>query len=280
MACAKDTTPDAFGNLEAEEVIVSAQSSGQLERFDVREGDSLRVGDTVAVIDTVQMALERAQLLAQHDASLLQQEEVTRQSAATAVQRDIAQRTLDRTLRLLNGGAATAAQRDVAERDARVLAEQWNASRVTLKRIAAERAVLDARAAALDDRLRRARVRSPVAGTVLVTYVRAGEIVQPGQQLYRIASLDTLTLRAYVTGAQLASVRLGAPVTVHVDGESGLTARTGHVSWVSSRAEFTPTPVQTRDDRADLVYAVKVRVPNTDGRLKIGMPADVSLNAR
>jgi HlyD family secretion protein len=113
---------------------------------------------------------------------------------------------------------------------------------------------------------------------VLVTYAHAGEIIQQGQPLYRIAGLDTLILRAYVTGDQLASFRLGQRVDVRFDGEQGLRAIPGTVQWISDKAEFTPTPVQTRDDRATLVYAMKVRVPNADGRLKIGMPGDVTLS--
>jgi HlyD family secretion protein len=111
---------------------------------------------------------------------------------------------------------------------------------------------------------------------VLAQYARAGEMIAPGQPLYRIANLDTLTLRAYVDGTQLASVALGAAVEVHVDGADGLTALRGIVGWVSPRSEFTPTPVQTRNERAELVYAVKIRVPNPDGALKVGMPGDVT----
>ncbi len=121
---------------------------------------------------------------------------------------------------------------------------------------------------------------APFAGTVLATYARAGEFVQPGQPLFRLASLDTLTLRAYVTETQLAQLKLGQRVQVSVDrGEGVRLAMPGTVSWIASKAEFTPTPVQTRDERADLVYAVKILVPNRGGVLKIGMPADVELPA-
>lgn len=277
-ACNKPAAPDAYGNIEADEVIVSAQTSGQLERFDAREGVPVAVGDTVALVDTIQLTLEHRQLQAQRRALGLQGEEVARQRASIRAQQEIAQRGLDRTLRLLQGGAATAAQRDLQERDTRVLTEQERAATISLQRVAAEGDAIDARLAALADRLRRARVRNPAAGTVLVTYVHAGEIIQPGQPLYRVADLDTLTLRAYVTGRQLSAFRLGEAVQVHTDApEGGLVVHEGRIAWVSSRAEFTPTPVQTRDDRTDLVYAVKIRVPNPQGLLKIGMPADVTL---
>ena len=134
----------------------------------------------------------------------------------------------------------------------------------------------EARVAQLRDRIDRSRVVNPRAGTVLATYAREGEVVQAGRPLYRIAGLDTLVLRAYVTASQLAAVRIGQAVEVRVDGGDALVALPGTVSWISASAEFTPTPIQTREERGDLVYAVKIRVPNPDGALKIGMPGDVT----
>ena len=132
--------------------------------------------------------------------------------------------------------------------------------------------------AQIRERIEKSRVTNPQPGTVLTTYAKAGEVVQAGQPLYRIAQLDTLVLRAYVTEGQLTSVRIGGRVQVRVDrGRGDLLTLPGVVTWVSSKAEFTPTPVQTRDERADLVYAVKVSVPNPSGALKIGMPADVAI---
>lgn len=278
MACAADAVPDANGNFEADEILVSAQTSGQLETFTAREGMPLASGHIVAVVDTVQLALERQQLRAQQRALALQREEVQRQGAAIAAQRDIADRTLARTLRLLEGGAATTAQRDQAERDARVLTEQGRGALAAVGRLGAEQQALEVRLALVADRLRRAQVQNPRPGTVLVTYVHEGEIIQPGQPLYRLADLDTLTVRAYITGRQLALFTLGDEVDVHTDGANNtLQAHTGRIAWISPRAEFTPTPVQTREDRTDLVYAVKIRVANRSGALKIGMPADVTL---
>jgi HlyD family secretion protein len=134
----------------------------------------------------------------------------------------------------------------------------------------------DAQLAQLDDRIRRTAVTNPSAGTVLVTYVKPGEIVQPGQPLYKIADVGVMDVRAYVSEPQLASVKVGAAARVTVDvGDGRRQTLNGTVSWVSAQAEFTPTPIQTRDERADLVYAVKIRVANPDGLLKIGMPVDV-----
>jgi HlyD family secretion protein len=195
------------------------------------------------------------------------------------VQRDVARRAYERTRRLAAERAATAQQLDQAEREYRVLLAQIDAARAQQTGVALDAASSEARVAQLRDQLAKSRVTNPQAGTVLVTYARVGEMVQPGQPLYKIADLDTLVLRAYVSESQLASLRLGRGVQVRVDGGNGrLVSLPGAVSWVSSSAEFTPTPVQTRDERADLVYAVKVRVPNRGGVLKIGMPADLSLS--
>jgi HlyD family secretion protein len=279
-ACAKPTPVDAYGNFEAEEVVVASETSGQLKQFTPTEGHVLAANSRVGQVDTIQLTLEREQLVAQKAGALDHRTEVAQQIRALEVQRDIAQRSRERIDRLFANQAATAQQRDQQEREVRVLAEQITGARASVSRVATDIATLDARIAAVQDRLRRAGLTNPVAGTVLATYARTGEIIQPGQALYRVANLDTLTLRAYVTGAQLAAFRLGQTVQVHVDGaDKTLRAYTGTVSWISSKAEFTPTPVQTRDDRGALVYAVKVRVANSDGALKIGMPADVALTS-
>lgn len=278
-ACGGDGEPDAYGNFEAEEVVVSAQAGGPIARFEPVEGALLAAGAVVAVIDTVPLSLEREQLVAQRRALAARRTEASAQLAAIEAQRGIADRAFARTTRLAEGQAATAAQLDQAEREVKVLAAQGDAARAASASLGAELAALDARLAIVADRLGRATVVNPVAGTVLATYARAGETAQPGQALYKVAALDTLILRAYVSGDQLAAFRLGQEVRVHADGPDGLRAYPGTVSWVSAKAEFTPTPVQTRSERAELVYAIKVRVANRDGALKIGMPGDLTLGA-
>jgi HlyD family secretion protein len=278
IGCDRAAPADAYGNFEAEEVAVAAQASGQLSSFMAVEGAKLTAGEVVATLDTLQQALDRDQTVSQRSALEAQRREAAAQETVLRVQLEIAERAWARTQRLLAGGAATAVQRDQSERDVRVLRSQIGAVRATQERLTAESRTVEVRSAAARDRLRRTTVVNPVTGTVLTTHVRAGETVAMGQPLYRLADLDTLTLRVYVTGTQLPAVRIGATVDVHVDSTAGLaSARPGVVSWVSPRAEFTPTPVQTRDERADLVYAVKVRVANSDGALKVGMPADISL---
>jgi HlyD family secretion protein len=244
---------------------------------------------------------QRTVIEAQRDAAAAQVEAARAQKGALESQLEIARRNLDRTRRLVDQRAATAQQLDQAERDVRVLEDQVKAQSQQIeaqsRQVAAYTGQLAAAAAQqrtasrqsesagaqvalTDDRLRRTRIVNPIAGTVLTTYVEPGEFVQPGQPLYTIADLSAVDVRAYVTETQLAAVRTGMQVRVNVDtGEDQRQTLTGTVTWVASSAEFTPTPIQTRDERADLVYAVKIRVPNEKRLLKIGMPVDVDLDS-
>jgi HlyD family secretion protein len=277
-ACNGDRKPDAYGTFEANEVVVSTQATGQLLSFTPTEGVHLPRGAVVGLVDTVQLGLERQSLLAQREAVASRSIEASRQINVLQAQLVIARRAYERTRRLFEQRAATAQQLDQAERDYRVLVAQIQAAQAQRASVASEITSGDARVAQIRERLFRSQITNPQAGTVLATFVRAGETVQPGQPLYRIANLDTMTLRAYVSESQLHSIRVGQQVQVNVDGGDGkLVAVPGTLSWIASKAEFTPTPVQTRDERADLVYAVKVLVPNRNGMLKIGMPADIDL---
>lgn len=279
VACSDSPEPDAYGNFEAIEIVVSAQTTGQVEAFLPREGVHLEKGDTVALIDTTQLGLERAQLRSQRAAVAARRDEATEQLRVLEVQREIAQRTLDRTKRLADSNAATLQQLDQAERDFRVINAQMDAVRAQRTSVSLEEASNSARVAQIAERITRSSVVNPRKGTVLSIFAREGEVVQAGQPLYRIADLDTLTLRAYITGTQLSAVSLGQQVRVNIaNAGQGLSSLSGTITWISSTAEFTPTPVQTRDERADLVYAIKVDVPNPNGVLKIGMPADVTLS--
>ncbi|HEY7288084.1 MAG TPA: efflux RND transporter periplasmic adaptor subunit [Vicinamibacterales bacterium] len=321
-ACSRAAKPDAYGNVEATEVVVGAEATGRLVSFDVTEGRKLDVDAIVGSIDSTELALERDQLTAQRganssrvnevarqidvlqaqrDAAAAQRDAARAQKAVLEAQHDVARRAYERTRRLFDQQAATAQQLDQAERDYRVLEqqikaqdeqiaahehqvaaqrEQIDATRAQRQTAAEQVTSIDAQVARVNERIRKSQVRNPVAGTVLATYARAGEVVQPGQPLYKIANLAAVDVRAYVGENQLAQVHLGSDADVAVDAGSG-TLRTlkGKVTWISSQAEFTPTPIQTREERADLVYAVKIRVANDEGVLKVGMPADVRFSA-
>jgi HlyD family secretion protein len=279
-ACSRPAPPDAYGNFEAREVVVSAEASGQLKWFSPVEGSKLATGAIVGSVDTTQLDLERAQTVAQRSATEARVAAAGGQAGVYEAQLSVARRTLDRTKRLFDQTAATTQQLDQAEREYRTLVAQISAAQAQRQSVVKEVAASTARVAQIHDRINKSQIANPEAGTVLATYTKAGEIIQPGQPLYRIANLDTLILRAYVTEKQLSAVRIGQVVQVHVDqGDGTLLTLPGVVSWVASKAEFTPTPVQTRDERTDLVYAVKVNVVNRNGALKIGMPGDMDLAA-
>jgi len=275
-ACRHAEEPDAYGNFEATETVVSAETPGALLWFTPMEGQQVAPGNLLGVIDTAQLALERAQARAQSAAVRSRVTESGRQVEVLAVQRDFAKRAYERTRRLFAEHAATAQQLDQTEGEYRTLGEQIAAARVQQQSAVGDARASDARVAQLADQISRSRVTAPLAGTVLATYTRKGEFVQPGQPLFRIASLDSMTLRAYVTEPQLTQIRIGQRVQVSVDRGGERLVLPGTVTWIASKAEFTPTPVQTRDERADLVYAVKIWVVNRSGVLKIGMPADVT----
>lgn len=278
LACSGDDEPDAYGNFEAIEVVVSAQTSGQLQWFTPVEGARLSERENVGLVDTTQLSLQEAQMVAQRGATTTRVREAEAQVRVLEAQVEVARRAFERTQRLFRQKAATAHQLDQAERDYRTLVAQiraGNAHRQTIERDAVSS---DATVAQIRDRVTKSAIINPRAGTVLSIFARTGEVVQSGQPLYKIANLDTLTLRAYVGEEQLRTVRLGQPVKVNIDQGGGrVSAATGHITWIASAAEFTPTPVQTRDERANLVYAVKISVPNPRGELKIGMPADVDI---
>jgi HlyD family secretion protein len=275
-ACGKDHV-DAYGNFEATEVTVGAEVGGRLLAFHLEEGDRLEKGALVGTVDTVPLLLERQALVARRAAAASRTKESSSNIAALEVQSTIADRELARTERLIKQSAATAQQQDRAERESRVAKEQLTGARAARSSANQEVQALEAQVAQIDDRMARSRIVSPQEGTVLARYVEAGEFVQQGQPLFKLASLDSLTFRAYVSNAQLSQLRLNQQVQVGVDRADSIAKLPGRIVWIASAAEFTPTPIQTRDERVDQVYAVKILVANREGRLRIGMPGELTL---
>jgi HlyD family secretion protein len=272
--------PDAYGNFESTEVVVSAEAAGTLIRFDLDEGDEVAMGQVVAQVDTIQMALQSEELGLQEEAARLRAVEASAQVRSLEAQLQTQRTDLERMQRLFDRNAATAGDLNRLDGSVTSLLAQIDGGRARVRLARQEESIVASRLAQLRDRIRRATVRNPITGTVLTTMSEAGEIVQPGRALYTVAPLDTLILRAYVTGNQLASLRVGEGVLVQFDSGTGdLESRPGRLIWVASQAEFTPTPIQTREERVDQVYAVKVRVANADRRLKIGMPAELVLDS-
>ncbi len=278
-ACSNDDT-DAWGTFEAVEVQIAAEVPGRVMELGAREGDQVAAGAMLARIDTVPLALQRAELAARARAVGARIGEVDAGIASLEGQIVLARREQERLARLASSQAATIQQLERAERELGVLVEQRKGMIASRSAVVGEVDAIAAQQATIADRIVRTVLTSPRAGTVLVRMVEEGELVQPGSRLYTIAALDTVVLRAYLSGGDLPRIRLGDRVTIRIDGAGGgLDSLPGTVTWIASRAEFTPTPIQTRDERVTEVYAVKIDVPNPDGRIRIGMPGELVLPA-
>lgn len=280
-SCGTEAEFDAQGTFEATEVVVSSEATGRILNFEIEEGMTVEANQMVGAIDSVQLHLQRKQLVAQQSALLGSRPDVKKQVAALREQIAKQNEELRRVENMLKDGAATKKQKDDIEAQIKILERQLDATLSTLDKntstINNNSAALEAQIAALDDRISKCRVISPVGGTVLVKYAEAGELASVGKPLMKIADLDNIYLRAYFTSDQLAKVNLGDEVKVVADfGGEKRYDYTGRVAWISSENEFTPKTIQTKDSRANLVYAVKIAVEN-DGRLKIGLAGEVVL---
>ena len=270
---------DASGTFESDETIVSTEATGTIRRFDLVEGQVLEAGTVVGYVDSTQLFLRKRQLEAQVRSVLTQRPDVATQVAALEEQLATATRERDRIAGLRSSGSATQKQLDDANSALEVVQKQLRAQRSTLdiatRSLDRQADPLTVQIAQVEDQLAKCRIVNPVAGTVLTKYVQANEMATPGKALYKIADLSSVNLRAYVTGDQFAGVKLGAPATVITDAPGGGTKEhAGTIIWISDKAEFTPKTIQTKEERANLVYAIKIRVAN-DGSLKIGMYGDV-----
>lgn len=280
-SCGKESEFDAQGTFEATEIIVSAEATGRILCFDVEEGSTVEAGNIVGAIDSIQLHLQRRQLIAQQSALLSSRPDVKKQVAS--IREEIAKQKseLARVENMLRDGAATQKQYDDIGAHIRILEGKLEAALSTLDKntssINGNSVAIEAQIAALDDRIAKCRINSPVSGTLLVKYAQAGELASPGKPLMKVANLDEIFLRAYFTSEQLADITLGDTVTVIADfGGDERYSYEGRITWIASESEFTPKSIQTRDSRANLVYAVKIAVKN-DGRLKIGLAGEVKL---
>ena len=280
-SCGTEAEFDAQGTFEATEVVVSSEATGRILNFEVEEGMAVEANQMVGAIDSVQLHLQRKQLVAQQSALLGSRPDVKKQVAALREQIAKQNEELRRVENMLKDGAATKKQKDDIEAQIKILERQLDATLSTLDKntstINNNSAALEAQIAALDDRISKCRIISPVGGIVLVKYAEAGELATVGKPLMKVADLENIYLRAYFTSDQLAKVNLGDEVKVVADfGGEERYDYTGRVAWISSESEFTPKTIQTKDSRANLVYAVKIAVEN-DGRLKIGLAGEVVL---
>ena len=280
-SCGKQTTFDAQGTFEATEIVVSSEATGKILHFEAEEGTLVEAGQQVGAMDSLQLHLQRKQLIAQQSALLNSRPDVKKQVSSLREQITKQKSELQRVENMLRDGAATQKQHDDINAHIRVLEGQLEATLSTLGKNTASindnSASLEAQIAALDDRIAKCHIIAPTNGTVLVKYAEAGELATVGKPLMKIANLEKIYLRAYFTSDQLANIRLGDTVKVIADfGGDEQHEYEGRIAWISSESEFTPKNIQTKDSRANLVYAVKIAVKN-DGRLKIGLTGEVLL---
>ncbi len=272
---------DASGTFEAVETIVSAQASGAIKELNLEEGQQLVVGQVVGYIDSTQLYLKKKQLEAQIKATLSGKPDIAAQTASLEEQLRQAKREQQRNENLLKGDAATKKQLDDANTQVDVIKKQIAALEsslsITTANLNDQSRPLNVQIEQTNDLLDKCRIINEVNGTVLTKYAEASEVTDIGKPIYKIAALDTIILRAYITGGQLPHIKIGQQIKVLVDSTKD-TYKTypGIIEWVSDKAEFTPKTIQTKDERADLVYAIKIRVPN-DGFLKIGMYGEIKL---
>ena len=276
LSCGKKQNDfDAMGTFEATEVTVSSEASGKILSFDVTEGQEITMDSKVGIIDTVQLFLTKLQLMKNESAVRSNRPDINKQIAV--VKEQIAKQKMERTRveNLLKAEAATQKQLDDIVSAIAVLESQLTALQSSLQNnaqsIDAQSSAIEIQIAQVEDKLAKCAIASPITGTVLAKYAEAGELAVIGKPLFKVADTKRLFLRAYLTSSQLSDVRLGQKVKVYADfGGDNRREYEGTVSWISEKSEFTPKSIQTKDDRQNLVYAVKIAITN-DGYVKIGI---------
>lgn len=280
-ACGSNPDYDATGIFEATTVTVSAETSGKILSMSVSEGDSLRKGENIAVIDTALLVLQQKQIESQRQSAESVSPDIAAQAAALRTQIAHQQHECERYSRLLADGATTQKQYDDVHAQLNVLRGQLSALLSTLGKnrasISDNAVAIQYQSEQIEEQLAKSVVDSPISGTVLIKYAEPGEFATPGRPLCKLADLSDIYLRSYFTASQLADIKIGQKVTVIADfGGDEQYEYSGTITWIAQESEFTPKSIQTRDSRANLVYAVKISVRN-DGRLKLGQYGEVRL---
>jgi len=270
----KTEEADAYGNFEATEVIISAETSGRIIKFEATEGTDVAKGTEIALIDTTLFHLQKAEINAgmksvrTRISSINAQNEILNQQIANL------KINIARIENMLKDDAATKKQYDDLTGQVAVLEKQIAANNTQKASVASELSVYESKKATLNEQVVRSSIKSPMSGTILEKYSEAGEITAAGKPVVKIANLSVMRLKVYVSGAMLGDVKLGQECTVRTDnGDKGYSTFTGIISYVSGKAEFTPKIIQTKEERVTLVYAVTIDVKN-DGTMKSGMPGE------
>lgn len=280
-ACSgKKDKADAYGNFEADEIIISSEVSGRVIQLNLEEGQELKEGTLVGIVDTTDYQLKKEQLTAQKNA-------ISSKSGNIASQIEVQQQQKNNLLidkarieKLYKDGAATKKQLDDINGSISIVDKQILSIQTQNGSVADEILAIIKQIDQVNQNIKKCYLACPASGTVLGKYIQPNELVVPGKSLYKIADLSNVFLRAYVSETQLANVKLGQTVEVLIDkGKDNMATYTGTVTWVSSSAEFTPKIIQTKEERVNLVYAIKIKVKN-DGALKIGMPGEVRFGGK
>lgn len=268
---------DGYGNFEATEITVSAENNGKLEMFNIEEGQQLEKDFFIGYIDTIPLSLKYEQLKISKDVIISKSKGVLSQINVLNAQLTTAKITQKRIENLIKDKAATQKQLDDINGEINVIKQQILSIEIQNTPVVNELKNIDVQIKQIEDQINKSKITNPINGTVLIKYAEPNEITSFGKPLYKIADLNTMELRVYISETQLESVKIGQEVTVKIDSVNGLKSYKGTVAWVASEAEFTPKIIQTKDERVALVYAIKINVQN-DGGLKIGMPAEMWLD--
>jgi HlyD family secretion protein len=268
---------DGYGNFEATEITISAENNGKLMRFDLNEGDVLKKEQFIGYIDTIPLALKREQLEVSKGVINSKSKGVLSQINVLNAQLKTANTNKRRVENLIKDEAGTQKQLDDVLGEIDVIKNQIRSVEINNAPVVNELKSIDVQLKQVDDQIEKSKIINPVSGTVLTKYTEPNEITSFGKPLYKIANLNTMQLRVYVSEPQLANIKIGQEVTVKIDQAKEMKSYKGTISWIAQEAEFTPKIIQTKEERVALVYAAKIDVIN-DGSLKIGMPAELWIN--
>ena len=273
---------DAYGSFEAEEIIVSAEGNGKILELKLEEGQILKANQYIGLIDTAQLYLQKQQLNAQLEGTLAQRTDIPKQLKALQEKLSGMMNEKKRLQSLLQSNAATNKQMDDLNTEIQVVRSQLDATRSNLnvqnKSVLAQIDGMQYQIASLENAIEKSLIHSPINGVVLKKYVNRHELISTGYPIFKIADISKMTLKVYVSGDQLSNIKIGKTCDVNIDKLNGKQKTyKGKITWISSESEFTPKMIQTKNERVNLVYAVKIRVDN-DGDIKIGMPGDVIFN--
>jgi HlyD family secretion protein len=266
---------DAYGNFEVEEITISAQANGELLQFDVEEGTQLKMNQLVGVIDSTTLVIQKSEIIANIQSVKVNKTGIAAEQNVLKSEMANLKRELKRIKKLMESEAATQKQLDDLEGNIEVLKSKMLAINSQYAAIDAQVNALYAKVNLINEQISRCQIINQSAGLVLTKLARANELVSPGRPLYKIADMSKIYLKAYISEPQLATIKQGQQVTVAIDYQDGQKEMVGTITWVSAESEFTPKIIQTREERVNLVYAIKVAV-NNDGYLKLGMPGEVN----